>query len=225
MGYIYLLVDTRNGKKYVGKHNGKKDNYWSSGIVPNRIAKLHGRDVFERFILEDGVEEVKLNEREKFFIELHDSLKNGYNGTIGGDGGGHWIYNKTDEEKKAIKDKRSKSLKGRIFSEETKKKMSDSGKLKVITEEHKKNIGLGVKKRGGIPHTEETKKKLSLIMTGRKNTGHSNFMKENNPSAIKVSIEGVIYMSLVEAGNALNIHPKSVAYRIKSEKYINWFKI
>ena len=39
MGYIYLLIDKRNGKKYVGKHNGSDKNYWSSGLIPNRIKK------------------------------------------------------------------------------------------------------------------------------------------------------------------------------------------
>ena len=64
MGYIYLLVDTRNGKKYVGKHNGNKKNYWSSGIVPNRIAKKYGRSVFNKCILEDDIPKHLLNEKE-----------------------------------------------------------------------------------------------------------------------------------------------------------------
>ena len=68
MGYIYMLIDKRNGKKYVGKHNGFKKDYWSSGLVPNRIAKKYGKDIFERVILENNISDDKLNEREIFIL-------------------------------------------------------------------------------------------------------------------------------------------------------------
>jgi hypothetical protein len=227
MGYIYILVDKRNGKKYVGKHNGNKKDYWTSGVVPNRIAKKYGKDIFERIILEDNIPNDKLNEREMRYITEHDSFKNGYNSTIGGDGGGQWIYLKTEEEIEKIANVKSKKLTGRVFSEETKKKMSESGKKKVITKEHKENISKGVKLRGGYPHTEETKLRLSKIMSGRKNEKHSKFMLENNPNIQKVSIEGEIYKSLKDVCVKLNMTLPSVRYRLnsKSEKYKNWIRI
>ena len=228
MGYIYMLIDKRNGKKYVGKHNGNKKDYWSSGIVPNRIVKKYGKDIFERVVLEENLDNNDmLNEREKYYIDKYDSFKNGYNSTIGGDGGGHWIHNKTDEEKKELFEKKSKKLKGRVFSDETRRKMSESGKKKVITDEHKKNIGQGVKKRGGIPHTEETKKKLSKLKKGVKNPKHSEYMVKNNPNHIKISVEGVIFDSIVGAAKVLNISKHLVKYRLnsKTEKFKNWFRI
>jgi group I intron endonuclease len=191
MGYIYMLIDKRNGKKYVGKHNGNKTEYWSSGIVPNRIAKKHGRNIFDRIILEDNIEDLKkLNEREKFYISEHDSFNNGYNSTIGGEGGGHWIYLKSDEEKLVIFNKKSEKLKGRVFSEETKKKLSEQKK-------------------------------------GIKNPNHSNFMIENNPNHIKISIEGVVYDSIVGASKELNISKHTIRGRLnnKSEKFKNWIRI
>lgn len=228
MGYIYMLIDKRNGKKYVGKHNGNKTEYWSSGIVPNRIAKKHGRNIFDRIILEDNIEDLKkLNEREKFYISEHDSFNNGYNSTIGGEGGGHWIYLKSDEEKLVIFNKKSEKLKGRVFSEETKKKMSESAKNKILTDEHKENIRLAVIRRGGTPHSEETKKKLSEKKKGVKNPNHSKFMVENNPNHIKISIEGVVYDSIVGASKELNISKHTIRGRLnnKSEKFKNWIRI
>jgi group I intron endonuclease len=227
MGYIYMLIDKRNGKKYVGKHNGFKKDYWSSGLVPNRIAKKYGKDIFERVILENNISDDKLNEREIFYINENDSFKNGYNATIGGDGGGHWIYNKTDDEIKRISEIKSKKLTGRIFSEETKAKMSESAKIKIFTQTHKDNISKAVKKRGGYPHSEETKNKLSLLMIGRKNDEHSKFMIENNPMSRGVNIDGEIYISISEASRILGIHHKSVVWRVKSkkEKYKDWFFI
>jgi group I intron endonuclease len=227
MGYIYMLIDKRNGKKYIGKHNGNKKDYWSSGLVPNRIAKKYGREIFDRVILEDNIENDLLNEKEVFYIKQEDTFNNGYNSTIGGDGGGHWIYQKSEEEIKLISEIKSKKLSGRTFSDETRIKMSESAKKKIFTDEHKKNIGFAVKKRGGKKHTDETKKKLSIIKTGIKNEQHSKFMSENNPKAQPVSIENIIYLTIKDASEKLNIPRYIIKNRIKSnkEKYKNWFKI
>ena len=227
MGYIYMLIDKRNGKKYIGKHNGGKKDYWSSGLVPNRIAKKHGKKIFERFILEDKIPDDILNEREIFYIKEHDSFNNGYNATIGGEGGGHWIYNKTEAEIKKIAEIKSKKLTGRVFSEETLRKMSDSGKIKVFTKGHRENIGKAMSLIGGHPSSEEKKEKHREFMTGRKNPEHGNFMRENNPKAQKVSILGVIYLTIKEACEKLEITRPVMKYRLnsKSDKFKNWIKI
>jgi group I intron endonuclease len=220
-----MLIDKRNGKKYVGKHNGKKDDYWSSGLVPNRIANKHGRDIFTRVILEDGIDDEELNNKEIYYIKLEDSFNNGYNSTLGGEGGNHWVNDKTEEEIKLIREKQSKKLKGRVFTDETKRKMSESAKNKVLTKEHRENIGKAVKKRGGTPHTDETKVKLSKAMTGKKNPKHSDFMVKNNPKSQKVSIDGVIYDTIKEASEELKINRSTIKYRLNNKKNKTWFKI
>lgn len=227
MGYIYMLIDKRNGKKYVGKHNGSKKDYWSSGLVPNRIAKKYGKDIFERVILEDNVNNELLNEREIFYIKKENSFLNGYNSTSGGDGGNHWVYSKTEEELKYISKIKSEKLTGRVFSDETKKKMSESAKNKIFTKEHRDNIGKSVKIRGGKSHSEETKKKISKTMCGKKNQKHSVFMKNNNPNFKKISIDGIIFESIQKATELLNISRSTIKYRLTSdsEKYKNWYKI
>jgi len=227
MGYIYMLIDKRNGKKYIGKHNGLKKDYWSSGLVPNRISKKYGKEIFDRIILEDNIENDVLNDREIFYIKQEDTFNNGYNSTVGGDGGGHWIYQKSQEEIKLISEVKSKKLSGRTFSDETKIKMSESAKKKIFTDEHKKNIGLAVKKRGGIKHTDETKKKLSIVKTGIKNEQHSKFMVDNNPKAQSVSIEDIIYLTIKDASEKLNLPRHIVKNRLNTnnQKYKNWFKI
>jgi hypothetical protein len=57
---------------------------------------------------------------------------------------------------------------GRVLSEETKKKLSDSHKGKKFTEEHKRKLSEAAKKRKA---SEETREKMSKV-----------FMGENNPS-------------------------------------------
>jgi hypothetical protein len=227
MGYIYLLVDKRNGKKYVGKHNNNKKDYWSSGILPNRIAKKYGRDIFNRYILEDNIPNRLLNDKEIFYINKENSFLDGYNSTKGGDGGGDWILNKSKEELEKISDIKSKKMSGRIFSELTISKMKESGKKKKLTDEHKKNISIAVRKRGGFPHSEETKVKLSKLKKGTKNDPHSSFMKKNNPNFCKISVNEIIYNSIKEYSIIHNISYNTVKNRLNStsKKFENWFRL
>lgn len=88
---------------------------------------------------------------------------------------------KADEIRKQI----SKGSKGRVVSDETKKKMSEwqKGKeKKPLTAEHKKNIGIGVKgKRVYHPLSEETKRKIAEKSKGntrRLGKAHSDETKQ-----------------------------------------------
>jgi len=225
MGYIYLLVDTRNGKKYVGKHNGEKPEYWASGLLVNKIAKKYGKNIFDRTIIEDNISNELLNEKEKFYIKEHNSFVEGYNLSLGGDGGGHWILTKSKEEIERIAKIKSEKLKNRVFSDETINKMKESGKKKIITQQHKDNISKGVKLRGGIPHTQKTKDKLSEIRKGIKNPEHSNFMKNNNPNYRKVLIDNIEYKSIVDASNKLGIPYSTIKNRLNNKNNFNYIKL
>lgn len=176
MGYIYMLTDTRNGKKYVGQHDGSKKSYWSGGLIPNRIADTYGKDVFERVIMEDLIPKEQLNDKEKFYIKKYNTIEEGYNLTEGGDGGDTLSNhpNKQDIIKKIIG-----TSKGRIFSENhliklkenhmskdplNRKKLSESLKGKEKSEEHKKKISDSLK---GYEHTKETKNKIKIRLNSK----------------------------------------------------------
>ena len=62
-------------------------------------------------------------------------------------------------------------LKGKVFSEETRKKISESRKGMIFSEEHKKNISLsqtGINNNNyGKPRTDETKRKISESNKGK----------------------------------------------------------
>lgn len=152
MGYIYMLIDTRNDKKYIGKHIGNDNKYWSGGLIPNRIAKKYGKDIFIRIILENDIPNNILNDKEIYYIKHHNSMKEGYNLTPGGDGG-DTISNNPNKD--IIINKIKETLKGRIFDDEHKKnlrenhmskdplnrkKLSEALKGKEKSEEHKKNL-------------------------------------------------------------------------------------
>lgn len=228
-GYIYLLIDKRNGKKYVGKHIGNDTNYFTGGTIPKKIIKKYGKDIFDRLILEESINNpTLLNEKEIYYIKLHNTFKDGYNLTEGGDGGGSWLKTKTNEEKIRISlIKKEKNI-GRTFSEETLKKMSEAKKGKPLSENHKKKIKESQSGENhpwyGKKHKEETKKKISESRKGKKNHTHSEYMKKNNPMNLEITIEDRIFESIQQASEILNIPRHIVKTRLNSEKFPNWVK-
>ena len=153
MGYIYMLTDTRNGKKYIGQHDGSKKSYWSGGLIPNRIADKYGKDIFVRVILEDEIPKNLLSDREKFYIKKYNTITEGYNLTEGGDGGDTISNNPNKED---IVQKIKESSKNRIFSNEHRKKLKDNHMSKNPLNRQKLSEALK-----GKTKTEEHKLKIS----------------------------------------------------------------
>lgn len=96
-GYIYklsLLIDTRlfkTGEIYIGKHNGNRNSYFSSGKYVKDICKKYGKDVFFKEILHEDIENLEeLNRLEIHYISLYKCNRlrygTGLNLTDGGDG-------------------------------------------------------------------------------------------------------------------------------------------
>lgn len=116
----------------------------------------YGIENFTSEILESCDDFEKASIREKYYIKLFNTFKNGYNMTEGGYG--RPIGWKHSEETK-------QKLRNRIVTEETRKKLSDSltglqtwNKGKKLLDDQKKNYG--------HKRTEETKNKLSEMRLG-----------------------------------------------------------
>jgi group I intron endonuclease len=228
-GHIYLLTDKRNGKKYVGKHIGTDKNYFTGGVVPNKIAKKYGKEVFDKIILENNINtEESLSEKEIFFIKEYNTFNDGYNLSEGGDGGGSWINKKTIEEKEKIANIKREKNKGRKFSKESLEKMSKAKKGKPLTDEHKKNISKSQSGENhpwfGRKHSEDSKLKISEKRKGIKNPSHSEFMKKNNPRNLSITINGRKFDSIQQASEELNIARHVVKTRLNSINHPNWIK-
>lgn len=110
MGLIYCTTNLIDGKKYIGKQwQDNKHYYLGSGLYLQRAVQKYGKKNFKKEILESNIYDYDLlSEREKYYIKLYDALNSDeyYNLTEGGDG----------------------VVVGRKFSEETKRKMSESAK-------------------------------------------------------------------------------------------------
>jgi len=137
---IYKTTNLINGKFYVGQDSNNNPEYYGSGTAFKLALKKYGKENFIKETLEVCSTQKELNEREKYWIKETKAQELGYNLAEGGFG----VSNMSNE----IKQKISKSKKGKKLSEETRKKMSEANKRKK--------------------HTEETKRKLSEINKGKK---------------------------------------------------------
>lgn len=130
-GIVYCYTCKTNGKKYIGQTTNEKwrraqfrwkTNYCTGGTSAiDNARKKYGVDDFEYCVLEeylfDSLDEanIKLDEREQYYIKLYDSYMHGYNSTTGGHsyrakrteeqlskmrGKNHWNYGKRHEYKK-----------------------------------------------------------------------------------------------------------------------------
>ena len=178
MGCVYLAKNTVNGKCYIGKTIGtleqrKRNHYNDAKSLHNTFnnyfhnALQKHKQKFEWTILYKNKNNQKLIEKEICFIKKYQTKRpNGYNLTNGGDGMIGYIYSEKSKKKM------SESQKGKIrsHSEETKRKISKSKKGISVNLGHsvskttRKKISKTLK---GHPVSKNTKKKISLALKGK----------------------------------------------------------
>ena len=232
-GIIYLIKNKVNGKCYVGqtqKEKGFDYRYYCSGEGIERVYNYHkslrehnrsynehllrsiekyGFEAFEvNKCLDYAFSLEELNIKEKVYIQLYDSLKNGYNETLGGDGtegrphseetrqkiseankgDNHPMYGKyhTEETKQKmskIKKGENNPMHGNHHSEEAKQKIREGNKGKHLSNEAKQKISEAKKGENnpmyGNHHSNEAKQKISEARKGK-------YVGENHPRAIAV---------------------------------------
>lgn len=213
-GYIYIVENNINNKRYIGKKTGKFDkNYYGSGIIVRQAIQKYGKDEFSVRILEYCDSQEILNDREKHFIQ---TLNPEYNIASGGDGGHVLKY----ADKNYVKE---------IY---TRRSITMSNTWKNISKEKRQEWGrnISIKRKGsngriGIRHSEETKKKISesnkLAVSKRPDTWKENHKiasekrKGSSNSACNkiIFVDDVKYESVKFALNTLKIsRPKLMNY-------------
>lgn len=177
IGFIYKTTCLTNGKIYIGKHEGdENDGYLGSGTVFEFALKKYGKENFKREILRRCKTLHELRIWEYVYIKkYHSQDKNiGYNIADGDVNTSEYNPAKLPEVKEKIRKATKKRMSisennpmyGKHFSEETKKKMSDSQK-------GEKSWMWG--RRGKLCHnfgrklTTEQKEKLSILLSGKNN--------------------------------------------------------
>lgn len=124
-GYIYKITNLIDNKIYIGKSTRCSkwyiEHYYGSGIIIKQAIAKYGKQNFKKEILEfiDFKDETELDLKECYYIGLYHSTDYniGYNRSIGGEGSA-----------------------GKILSEETKLRISQSNKNKPKSAQHILNM-------------------------------------------------------------------------------------
>ena len=191
IGFVYRWIDTSNDKYYIGSHKGDvNDNYIGSGFYFKR-AYNNRPESFVREILYIGED---YRELEDFILEELDAKNDEKSYNLTNCSAGVRSHNESSISKM------SKKLKGRIFTEEHRLKLSKKKQGKLHPQYGKKGYFTGKK------HTEETKAKMSKLKS----------------RSIYCALNDKTYNSSVEASNHLGIckyHVNNMINGYRKNKY------
>lgn len=188
---IYRIINTVNGKDYIGCHKTTDihDEYMGSGKVLNRAINKYGMKNFQKEILHvfDTPEEMFEMESElvdEGFVSREDT----YNIKMGGQGGWDYINGRLLSQSKAGK------VGGKVHADRMK---SDFGYRQKVVETASNNLKKSHKEGKmrydgfkGRNHTEESKKKIgeanSIHQKGSKNHQYGTMWITNEVESKKI---------------------------------------
>lgn len=172
---VYIHTNKINGKKYIGQTiNGEAPNKrWLNGkgyincTYFYKAIQKYGWDNFEHEVIASNLTQEEANHFEELLIEKFETINpdKGYNLKSGGEN------NKLSE---ATKRKIGDSNKGKIISDEQKKRISEAQTGRHLTQEHKTIIANANK---GKILSNETKLKIGQSAIGR-NIGRKHSKEE-----------------------------------------------
>lgn len=180
-----------NGNGYTRSNQQKR---FSSAI------KKYGWDNITHEILEYSLSYKDAQSKEKYYIKLYDSYKNGYNMTKGGEHSARLGKKHSEETKEKIRLSRI----GTTMPLETRKKIGEANKKRICSEFTRQKISNSQK---GICFSEEHKKKLS--------ENHTDVSFGNNPNSQSVFFNNNIYTSIMECSMKNNIDYRTFIYYIQ----------
>jgi group I intron endonuclease len=209
---IYKVQNKVNQKVYIGKTTKTLDNRKKTHLKNVRMGlkshfydsiRKYGEESFEWCELVSCNNIEILNEMEIMFIAKFNSFKDGYNMTLGGDGG-DTISNKSDIEKK------NQGAKIGNIPWNKGKKMKEMGYTFYKNREGRPKFTFEQK----IAHG------LSIIKSEKYRKGLSSRIHGMSKKVIRVS-DGKTWGTIIECANEINVHKSKVRRYIIQNKPIN----
>jgi hypothetical protein len=212
---IYLYVKTHNitGLKYLGKTT-KKDphKYLGSGIYWRNHLKKYGSD-YATVIIKECHNKQDLKTWGIYYSNLWNVVDSSEWANLkpeDGDGGS--IAGKTN------------GMYGKRHSVETRKKISQAEKGKIVSEETRRKMSITRKGKPGKKHTQETKEKISKIHSGKVTSDETKLKMSNNSKSKKpIQTPDGVFNSIRDAATYYKLTHDGISYRVKTCPSIYYF--
>ena len=196
-GGVYRLLFP-SGKSYIGqaKNIEERHKFYKNGNCEKQpilcsALKKYGWNNVKKEVLIYTNQLVERNFWEKWYIMQFDSMKNGYNCTMGGEGIEGYIHTK---EARLKISQVQKGKKRKPFTKEHIQKISDSNKGKLRSKETRKNMSNAHK---GIPLSEEHIKNISIanigLQSGKNHPMYGKRQKDETKLKMSNSHKGKIF--------------------------------
>lgn len=230
--YFYKITNQITGKFYYGsgsKPLGKK--YRSSSVLVNKSITKYGIENFSFEILKEFETRKEAFLFEDRFLKLYkiSGDRNSYNLKDAGEGG--WTtQNYSKEEMTLYKKRLSEAQKGRIVSEETRKKLkkANQGKLMGDREKQKETLRNMWKDPTSIYNDPDFRRRLS-----ESNKGHSvseetrekirqTKIGGRNGMAVKIKVDDEVFETRRQCAERFGISETAVTKRCKSKHFKTW---
>jgi len=206
-GYIYKTTNLINGKIYIGQKKSEKFlgiNYLGSGKRLWEAINKYGKDKFIVELVEEIDEEKLMDVREIYWIAYYNSTnKNiGYNlseggnvnRTLRGENNGFYGKHHSEESRRIMSQNNARFMLGKHHSQETKLKIGLGNKGKIISEDTKKKLSENAANNPnygmrGKHLSEESKKKISDANKGKSKPFRGMVYITNDITSIRVNKE------------------------------------
>ena len=163
--YTYAYLREDGTPYYIGKGRGKR-----AFRREGRAVKTPPRDRI--LLLKTGLTEEEAFRHEIYMIALYGRKDKGtgilYNFTDGGEGTSGWVPSEETRRNIGVSNRGNTSCVGRKLSDETKEKIRQGNRGKVLSKETREKMSEVRKGRKGKPLSEEHKQKLLQINLGKK---------------------------------------------------------
>ena len=208
---IYKTTNLINGKFYIGKDVKNKKLYLGSGKLLKQAIQKYGKENFKKEILEYCIDLKHLDEREIYWIDKYNSIKNGYNLTEGGTGGDTWKNNKLEVHWNVGRTAWNKGI-----------PMEDV--LKIKMSKKIKSLNLGANKtsyKAGKDHIMYGVKQKETTVSKRVETRKKNGSYKGTgvfaPKQVKNIEDGMVFNSIGEAADYYQLTRDQVGHSCRKE--------